>query len=458
MDTRFASPAPFQKLMMREFADVVAGRQRFLALSIPPRHSKTTLGSVLMPAFALGQDDKLEIVLASHSADLAERNSRLSRDLLEQDAWPFAARLAPDSTAVSRWHVKGGGSVRALGVGAGLLGRGASILCVDDALANGDSDVECEAAWQWFHNIASSRLNKGGRIVIIGQRLKEGDLIGRVLESEIGAQFKVVNLPAVCEDEDLPVERELGRHNGEALWPSQFPLDELAVRRQLMGSRSYAAQFLGQPLPSSGDLVRIEYLEHYYEREPDHDDLKIIFGLDSASKLGLQNDNSALCVLGSNKSHHYLLDMIVRKVDYPGLRRMLIAAAEHYDPSAIYAEDSSNATALIQELSAETRLPIVAVQARGTKVSRWEAQTGLLESGRVLMPSERLARGWVDAFLRELLAAPHGRRDDQCDAFFIALAAAARQKPLTLLGGLSFVDNRPSFDVDYRDPRQWRAS
>jgi hypothetical protein len=145
MDRRFASPAPFQRLMMREFADVVAGRTRFLALSIPPRHSKTTLGCVLLPAFALGQDDSLEIVIASHSADLAERGSRLARDLIEQDAWPFAARLAADSTAVSRWHVKGGGSVRALGVGGGLLGRGADLLLVDDAIADGNSDVECAA-------------------------------------------------------------------------------------------------------------------------------------------------------------------------------------------------------------------------------------------------------------------------------------------------------------------------
>jgi hypothetical protein len=126
MDARFANPPPFMRLLMDEYAALLDGRTRFLALSIPPRHTKTTLGCVLAPAFALGQDDSLELVIASHSADLAERSSRLARDLLLSDAWPFAARLAADSTAATRWHVKGGGSVRALGVGSALIGRGAS--------------------------------------------------------------------------------------------------------------------------------------------------------------------------------------------------------------------------------------------------------------------------------------------------------------------------------------------
>lgn len=141
------------------------------------------------------------------------------------------------------------------------------------------------------------------------------------MSPRIGPQFRVVNLPAICEDQDhLPVEQSIGRKNGEALWPAQFSLEELAVRRQLMGSRSFAAQFLGNPLPNGGDLIKAEWLDYRYERIPD--DLKAT----------------------------YLAEMIRRKVTYPNLKRMLIEAADTHNPSALYTEDTSNATALIQEL------------------------------------------------------------------------------------------------------------
>jgi hypothetical protein len=47
MDARFANPPPFMRLLMDEYAALLDGRTRFLALSIPPRHTKTTLGCVL---------------------------------------------------------------------------------------------------------------------------------------------------------------------------------------------------------------------------------------------------------------------------------------------------------------------------------------------------------------------------------------------------------------------------
>lgn len=69
-------------------------------------------------------------------------------------------------------------------------------------------------------------------------------------------------------------------------------------------------------------------------------------------------------------------------------------------------EDTSNAVALIQALSAETRLPIVPVVAKGSKESRVEGVTGTLEAGKVYL----------------LLSFPLGKHDDMCDSFVLALS------------------------------------
>jgi predicted phage terminase large subunit-like protein len=330
------------------------------------------------------------------------------------------------------------------------LGLGADLLVVDDAIADSNSDSECEAAFDWLQRIASGRLNKGGRIIVIGQRLRETDLIGRILEdASIGQQFRVINLPAICQDEDLDIERTLGRRNGDCLWPAQFGLDELSVRRNLMGEISFACQFLGNPIPTGGHgLIQPEWLlGNRYDRIPD--DGKVSFAIDAAAKTGLKNDYSALCVLKSTKTHHYLVDMIRSKVDYNGLKRILLEAAKAYEPDVIYIEDTSNGVALVQQLRAETDLPIVPKSAKGSKVSRWEAQTGTLEAGRLLIPADRLARPWLTEFLREMLSLPNSRFDDQADALFLALAQVAKPSRELIFATLSTVAGRPAKSAIY---------
>lgn len=77
--------------------------------------------------------------------------------------------------------------------------------------------------------------------------------------------------------------------------------------------------------------------------------------------------------------------------------------------------------ALIQALKAETRLPIVPVPAKGSKESRVEGVTGVLEAKKVFLPKEA---PWLLDFERELLSFPPGRHDDQVDAFVLAPLAS----------------------------------
>ncbi len=205
---------------------------------------------------------------------------------------------------------------------------------------------------------------------------------------------------------------------------------------KLLGERAFSAQFLQDPMAAAGNLFKVEWLVHRYDRVPDG--LSIIIGLDAASKTGISNDYSAIAVVGSDKANFYVLDMIRRKVDFPGLRRMVLDAFEQYRPNTIYVEDAANAVGLIQELKQETQLPIVAETAKGSKLSRMEAQTGLFESGKVLLPNERLVNApWLINLERELLAVPGAKHDDQVDALVLALSHARQQAPRFMFFGSS---------------------
>jgi predicted phage terminase large subunit-like protein len=429
MDSRFQDPAPFQRLLMSALSDLESGEgSRFLCISCPPRHSKTTIASVLFPLWALGRhSSSAEIVLASHTTDLAERNSRTARDMVLQPEWPFRAQLAKDSTAATRWHVDGGASFRALGCSSPLLGRGSDWLIVDDPIADASSEAECDSVWNWFTGIASNRLNKNARVVVISQRQRDTDLIGRILESESGSTWRVINLPAICTDEDSDVERVLGRRNGEALWPSQFSLAELDVRRQLSGSRIFEAMYQQDPIPLQGSgLIQPSWLTNTYTRVPE-DLQKVVMSCDAAAKTGIKNDWSVLCVIGTNGREHYLISVIRAKVDYPGLKRLIQTAYEMHSPSHIYIESASNGLPVIDELKATTSLPIIGVTPRGSKIERVEAICGILEAGKLLLPKEA---PWLSWWLREIYSFPNGSHDDAVDALQLGLSQIAKRKSL----------------------------
>jgi predicted phage terminase large subunit-like protein len=105
------------------------------------------------------------------------------------------------------------------------------------------------------------------------------------------------------------------------------------------------------------------------------------------------------------------------RVEFPELKRQVASQAAAWHPSAILVEDSAPGQSLIQELCT-TNLPILPVKADSDKISRAQAVTPLIESGRVFLPQ---AAGWLPDFLDELAAFPNAAHDDQVDSVTQAL-------------------------------------
>jgi phage terminase large subunit-like protein len=207
---------------------------------------------------------------------------------------------------------------------------------------------------------------------------------------------------------DEGVDDPLGRASGEMLWPARFAASDIpSVTKGEISSRSFAALYQQRPQPAGGDLVKLDWLSARYKRLPT--ELTTIAALDAATKTGVGNDYSVIVVLGVAQQAYYVLDVVRRKVE------------------------------LVQTLRRETRLPIVSVVPHGSKIARFEAVSGLLESRRVLLPEDA---PWLDEFERELLSFPGGKFDDQVDALVLGLSRASVGSSTAMLGWLSNV--RPS--------------
>ena len=74
----------------RRFAE---GKIKRLAICLPPRHFKSTIGSVALPAFILGRNPAAKIICASYGEDLAKDFSNQTRSFMMS---PSYAEAFPD--------------------------------------------------------------------------------------------------------------------------------------------------------------------------------------------------------------------------------------------------------------------------------------------------------------------------------------------------------------------------
>lgn len=215
---------------------VDAGLLDRVALEMPPRHGKSELASIRFPAWYLGRHPDRQFVAASHTQDLADEFSSKARDVVKASTWPFPqVRLSGNAFAVRRWTVEQqqsdtlwtnvGGTYTPVGVGAGLTGRGADILSIDDPVKDwvqADSELIRANHWYWYQSVASTRLMPGAAIIMTLTRWHDDDMLGRALkmaESVADAdQWFEVRLPALSTGTGVyascQVPAKIARHAG----------------------------------------------------------------------------------------------------------------------------------------------------------------------------------------------------------------------------------------------------
>lgn len=433
--------------LLCEYLEAVAkGEIERLIVTLPPGHGKSTSVSRLLPAWFLGHHPRMTVILGSHSAELAEGHSRAARAIVASPAFPFPeVAVSSHSAAVNRWQTTAGGSMIAVGVGGGVTGWRADLAVCDDPIADreqADSPAYRDRVWRWWQESFLTRLQPGGRIVLLHTRWHPSDLIGMVLDSPGADRWTVLNLPARAEDEDDP----LGREIGEPLWPEAFDMEWCERKRLDVGERGWAALFQGRPTPQEGNLFRREWLAGRYDRLPEK--VRMVTGVDASFGQGVNSDYSAAVTVASDGASYFVLDVQEGRWHFAELLEQLRRVNERWHPSEIVVEDVGAGRSALQELRRASDLPTVPVKPNGSKVARAESIAPLLENGRVLFPTQ--ASRWRAELIEELAAFPAVKHDDCTDAFVYALRRL-REREGRGGGGVAGVvvhGPRPERDLD----------
>jgi hypothetical protein len=169
---------------------ISSGDIRKLLINIPPRHSKSTIVSVIWPMWEWLTDPAQKFLCASYSGALSIRDNLKARRLIQspwyQERWGHMFKLSGDQNAKQRFENSATGYRIATSVGGTATGEGGSRLLLDDphAAQEAQSDAIRESSLEWFDQVWSTRLNdpKKDAMVTVMQRLHERDISGHILE------------------------------------------------------------------------------------------------------------------------------------------------------------------------------------------------------------------------------------------------------------------------------------
>lgn len=420
MDDDYDASLPHAKIICEHLEALHRREIENLAIFMPPQHGKSYHFSQRFPAYVLGSSaGKALVATTSYTIDIARKNSRAARALVDDQRYPFDIQMASDARAVDEWYTTAGGGVKAAGVGGSLTGFGANLIIVDDpfkGMAEANSAHQRDEVWEWWQTTVSTRQRADTSKLLAQTRWHQDDLAGRILNTKAGKTWTVLRLCSFAEEDD-----PLGRAPGELLWPGGPP--PLNPDDGEISIRGFAALYQQRPMPAEGLIFKSSWFEHVYYNAPEA--TRTVVAVDGAWKEGVTNDRSAIALWGTNKQQHWPIEVIAKRWEYPDLRSNLVGFCERHKPGKVIIEDAASGTALIADLKRETHLPVIGVKPIHSKIARVEAVTPYFESGRVLVPYEAQ---WKADWLAEHLDFPGGAHDDMVDTTAMALSDLAVRK------------------------------
>jgi hypothetical protein len=252
---RFELP-PHLRTLVNTLERVERGELDRVIVCMPPRHGKSLTTSQMFSSYYLGRNPSKSIIASGRGQELASDFGRRVRNLVSD---PLHRRIFPGSVlvdgsaAVHRFGLTAGGNYYAVGAGGPLTGRGADLLLIDDPIKSAEDANSAgyrQSLRQWYEQVAYTRLEPNGAIVLITTRWHEADLAGWLLKEHASEGWKVVSMPALAE------ENEGWRDEGDALWPERFPVETLARIREAIGSAAWQALYQQRPVSAQGNIFR----------------------------------------------------------------------------------------------------------------------------------------------------------------------------------------------------------
>nr|WP_243864060.1 phage terminase large subunit [Brooklawnia cerclae] len=391
---------------------------------MPPQEGKTTRVVRDFVIRALERNPDTRVVAGAYNQSLANRNGLMIRRAISSVP-QLGLAISRDNGSKHEWELEGHrGGVLSVGRGAGVDGRPADMIVIDDPVnrTEADSELARDDCWDWWTESLSARLAPGAPVVVIMTRWHEDDLIGRLVERDTHAGWRIVNIPAQCED---PATDPLGRQAGEYMISARRNRDgtprtreQWESRKRTVGPRVWNAMYQGHPSPAEGGIFKRDWWKRW-TRVP-----QLTGTFIQSWDLTFKGTDSSDFVVGQvwmrQGADFWLLDQVRGRWSFTETIEQIVDMSRRWpQATAKLIEDKANGPAVIDSLN--KKLPgIIPVTPHESKVARANAVTPLCAAGNVHLPANSVA-SWADDAVEELAGFPNASHDDVVDALTQAL-------------------------------------
>ena len=251
------------KTIIEHLKKIEKGELKRVIINIPPGHGKSYLTSILFPTWYIGRYPKSQIMVTGHTESLAADTFTLKQlNIVKRDEYKTIfpeMKLDSSMGKKSLWRTTMNGQVMGAGTDGPVTGHRADLLIIDDpikTMMEAKSEKVMDNLFEWYVSVVRSRLNPGGRIIIIMHRWTTQDLVGRILErdktTDNGGKWCMIKMPAIDS-------------KGNALWPERYSLDELYDIRSTVGNSEWSSKYQQEPI----DLVEKLFIDPKYANIPE---------------------------------------------------------------------------------------------------------------------------------------------------------------------------------------------
>ncbi len=300
--------------LCQEMQDFYYSNDDVLIINMPPRHGKSRTAG-LFAQWVFGQNIHEKIMTGSYNETLSTNFSKAVRNGIQEekadkdkivysDIFPHV-KIKKGDGAMNLWSLEGGyNNYLATSPTGTATGFGCTLMIIDDLIKNAEeanNENVLEKHWEWFTNTMLSRLEEGGKIIIIMTRWATKDLAGRALEHFAEEKKKVrhISMKALQDDGTMLCDEILSRESYE-------------MKIRAMGVDIASANYQQIPIDLKGKLYTS--FKTYTELPKDSNGNLLFSGIYAYCDTADQGDDY-LCniIWGVYNKEAYVLDVIYTK-------------------------------------------------------------------------------------------------------------------------------------------------
>ncbi|MCF7960767.1 MAG: hypothetical protein K9M08_08485 [Pirellula sp.] len=474
-------------VLVKHLEAVAAGKVSRLLVNIPPSCSKSTILSVLWPAWLWTIQPDAEIVCFSYSQALAMRDSVACRELI-RSAWYQSLfpniQATQDDDSKQFFRLVTGGRSGIPTPGATATGTHPRYTIIDDSLSVDESKsfAAREALKIWYTETLSTRgMARDVAHVVAGQRLHPDDLPGVIIKhheelcrlyGDDASPWYIVSLPMRFVPSKVMADRGFGgdwrTEAGQLLYPELLPESKVLATERALGPFATSAQLQQDPRRSDSGMFKCSKLQKVTHSQLPKSFKGMVRGWDLAA-----SQDTGCYTVGALLAHYhdertesdrfYVLDVARKQTDDPisYMRDISVTDVMTWSGAKVVHESQPAVGKLLDKQIAQRLrgLSVRSVRPVGSKEDRWEPLAIALLHGELFI----LEGPWNAEFVDEMESAP-GKFVDQLDAaalayqslvettarggFRVATAAERSTKPRESERCLTDGCDRPAFDSE----------